>query len=348
AEEDNGPSALQLFVSGDRSQVGKSSICLGLLGALVRHGFPPSSLAYIKPATQCEAEQPVAVWCRRAGIACVGVGPIVFYPGFTREFLKGSVGTSADLLAEAVAAVHRVSRGRRLVVVDGVGYPAVGSICGVSNADVAAALGAAVLLVGRPGVGDAVDSFNLNTCFFESRSITVLGGVFNRLKLDGFYSLASCREAVTAYFAQRRPQQMPYGFVPDIGAGNASAAAMEASGNAGEAAAAAADAGVSSSEPAAPSVDTDGLALAEALIDAVATHVDVARLVRDLEQLSASAAVPTSSLSPPPPPPSEESGQGAASGTSALPRRRNRKEIEADAAAQGATIGTCGVRRGGA
>jgi AAA domain len=54
------------------------------------------------------------------------------------------------------------------VIVDGVGYPSVGSICDLSNAHLAQALGAPVLLVGKSGVGDAVDSFNINTRFFES------------------------------------------------------------------------------------------------------------------------------------------------------------------------------------
>lgn len=79
-------------------------------------------------------------------------------------------------------------------MVDGVGYPAVGSICGVSNGDVAAALDAPVLLVGKSGVGDAVDSYNLNACFFEARGVRVLGGVFNRISTTGYYSLERCRE----------------------------------------------------------------------------------------------------------------------------------------------------------
>lgn len=92
-------------------------------------------------------------------------------------------------------------------MVDGVGYPAVGSIVGVSNADLALALGEGgtgtatatppppILLVGRPGVGDAVDSFNLNATFFRHRGLRVLGAVFNRLPPDGFYALANCKEA---------------------------------------------------------------------------------------------------------------------------------------------------------
>ena len=67
-----------------------------------------------------------------------------------------------------VQAVSELAKGRRVVIVDGVGYPAVGSICGVSNAQIAARLSAPVLLVGPKGVGNAVDSHNLNASYFES------------------------------------------------------------------------------------------------------------------------------------------------------------------------------------
>ena len=84
----DGP-AIRLFVSADKSQVrgayahsdgrmrasnascvhhvcvqcGKTSVCLGLLGALLRAGFRASELAYIKPATQCEEEQLIWRFC---------------------------------------------------------------------------------------------------------------------------------------------------------------------------------------------------------------------------------------------------------------------------------------------
>jgi hypothetical protein len=46
---------------------------------------------------------------------------------------------------------------------------------------VAQALNSPVLLIGKPGVGDAVDSYNLNRIFFESFGVRVLGGIFNKL-----------------------------------------------------------------------------------------------------------------------------------------------------------------------
>ena len=54
---------IRLFIAGDKSQVGKSTVCLGLLGSLLKAGYPASKLAYIKPATQCEEEQLVAKFC---------------------------------------------------------------------------------------------------------------------------------------------------------------------------------------------------------------------------------------------------------------------------------------------
>jgi len=49
----------RVFISGDKSSVGKSTTCLCLLSSLVRLGVSPASIAYIKPVTQCEAEQPI-------------------------------------------------------------------------------------------------------------------------------------------------------------------------------------------------------------------------------------------------------------------------------------------------
>ena len=57
-----------LFVSGDRSSVGKSSLCLSLIASLIELGVKASSISYIKPVTQCEAEQNITRYCRKVGI----------------------------------------------------------------------------------------------------------------------------------------------------------------------------------------------------------------------------------------------------------------------------------------
>ncbi|CAM9155724.1 unnamed protein product, partial [Ectocarpus fasciculatus] len=207
---------LTLLISGDRSSVGKSTFSLFLMASLLQLGFPASSLAYIKPVTQCEAEQPISIFCKKNNISCQGIGPVVFYSGFTRAFLDDTTKSSAELLQDVREAVAHISVGKRVVLVDGVGYPAVGSICGVSNADVAAALNVPVLLVGKSGVGDAVDSFNLNASFFELKGVRVLGTVFNKIPTEGFYSLEASKPYILSYFQKYRRDCEVYGLLPQL------------------------------------------------------------------------------------------------------------------------------------
>jgi hypothetical protein len=239
---DNSGSALRIFVAGDRSSVGKSSVCLGILGSLLspEYGYSASDLAYIKPATQSESTQLIEVYCKSVGITCIPIGPLVYYRGFTRAFLAGETAPTEQLLAECGRAVDQVARGKRVVLVDGVGFPAVGSICGTDNASVSRACGypvfaadgnisdssshnerkpMGVVLVGGSGVGGAVDAFNLNATYFEMKHVPVLGAIFNKLSSeDGFYSLENCKQQVTAYFDQDSHHQAmgrrPFGFVP--------------------------------------------------------------------------------------------------------------------------------------
>lgn len=223
--------ALRIFIAGDRMSVGKTSVCLGIIGSLVRMGYSTESLAYIKPATQNEKPQLIQRYCDRLGIDCVSIGPIVFYRGFTRAFLEGETETSEELLSKVEQAVDKLAEGKRVVIIDGVGFPAVGSICGTDNASVAKASGypstdsamnhrqpAGAVVVGGPGVGSAVDAFNLNSTYFERAKVPVLGAIFNKLSLEGFYSLANCRKAITTYFENNEHQQSlerkAFGFVP--------------------------------------------------------------------------------------------------------------------------------------
>lgn len=205
-----------IFLSGDRSSVGKSSISYGILSSLLYYGVPPDRLAYIKPVTQCEAEQLVTRYCREVGIATEAVSPVVFYKGFTRAFLQGNTDNASILISQVVGSVSMIGQGKTLVVVDGVGYPSVGSICNISNAHVAQALSSPVLLVGKSGVGDAIDSHNINSTYFQSFGVTVLGAVFNKFPLEGFYNIDSCRESISSYFEQFKRDQAVYGYLPQV------------------------------------------------------------------------------------------------------------------------------------
>jgi len=86
-----------------------------------------------------------------------------------RSFLNGEQGTSEQIQSRIATEIDRLSACRRLVLIDGVGFPSVGSVCGVDNVDVAIAASAPVILIGKSGVGGAIDSFNLNAAYFAQR-----------------------------------------------------------------------------------------------------------------------------------------------------------------------------------
>ena len=131
----------------DKSQVGKTSVCLGILGSLLKSGYLPSEIAYIKPATQCEEPQLISS-LQSKGIACNGIVLWSLF-GFTRAFLNGETDSTEKILESIEMAVDEIAKGKRFVVIDGVGYPAVGSICGCSNATIAHRCRAPVVLVGK-------------------------------------------------------------------------------------------------------------------------------------------------------------------------------------------------------
>jgi hypothetical protein len=194
----------------------------------LKMGYPAKSLAYIKPATQSESAQLIQLYCEKHGIECVPIGPLVYYRGFTRAFLAGETESTTALLKSCQQAVDKVARGRRVVLVDGVGFPAVGSICGTDNVAVLCACSypiragvnattmmadnsmvlsrkpMGVVLVGGSGVGGAVDAFHLNACYFEQRQVPVLGAIFNKLSETGFYSLENCKAEISKYFDQQQ------------------------------------------------------------------------------------------------------------------------------------------------
>merc|ERR1712072_1185883 len=132
----------------------------------------------------------------------------------TRSFLDGEQGTSQSHLQKISQTIDELAEGRRVVVVDGVGFPGVGSIVGVDNADVATAARAPVVLIGKSGVGGAIDSFNLNAAYFAYKGVPVLGTILNFGNLEGFSSSENCAHYCRKYFSNNARRECFYGVVP--------------------------------------------------------------------------------------------------------------------------------------
>lgn len=205
-----------LYLVGSVSGAGKSTVALGLLHAL-RQRFESAQLAYIKPATQCESVTLVSKYCVAEGIATVATSPIVFYAGYTQECLDNKKGTAEDRLQIIVDAIHSLSIGKKYVIIDGVGYPSVGHVCGISNGHIAAALHAPVLLIGRAGVGDAIDSTEYMRGYLSHHRAEIFGAAFNNIpKFYGYHKYEDCCKYVTKYFSTANPPLQIYGYIPAL------------------------------------------------------------------------------------------------------------------------------------
>ncbi|MDV7395457.1 AAA family ATPase, partial [Arthrospira platensis SPKY1] len=63
----------------------------------------------------------------------------------------------------------------------GTGHPGVGSVVGLSNADVAHLLGAPVILIVEGGIGNTIDRISLCLSKFQERGVPVLGVIVNKV-----------------------------------------------------------------------------------------------------------------------------------------------------------------------
>lgn len=204
------------------------------------------------------------------------------------------------------------------------GFPGVGSCVGVSNAEVAKAARAPVLLVGKSGVGGAIDAYSLNSAFFAQAQVPVLGGVFNRGATEGFYRWDLCQDKIQTFFGNVRPRERCYGVLPN----NPVLADVR--------------------EKVPDMAAERALELAEVNVEHVCKYVNLEALVLDaamdpwnrrqvpLAQLLGDAAA-KHIVPPPVPAPAPKPTPLRAPATS--PKRKTRAEIEAAAKAKGASGG---------
>jgi dethiobiotin synthetase len=215
-----------VFVAGFGSGAGKSTTCLAILKTLMNGNFSPDEIAYIKPATQCESLTDVTAFCETAGIEAIPLGPVVFRQGFTNSVLSSPDPVSAgnELLRSIRDVVVELRNRKKFVVVDGVGYPSVGACCGLGNARVAAALAIPVLLVGPPGLGDCIDTFDLMMTYFAAKGATVSAAIVNRLADSERHKASDVTPLVERWFVSNHPAVMFLGALPVVprvdGSGN--------------------------------------------------------------------------------------------------------------------------------
>lgn len=178
----------QLYLAATGMNRGKTTVSLGLVAALIDRGL---SVGFIKPVGQRYAvvdgvpadEDAILVRSVFNFPDPLGwMSPVHIPRGFTKAYIGGNV--TEDLGARIRRAHGAVAADRDVLVVEGTGHAGVGSVIDLSNADVAAMLGAPVLIVSEAGVGRPIDEIVLNHALFLRRGVGVVGAVINKVDAD--------------------------------------------------------------------------------------------------------------------------------------------------------------------
>jgi uncharacterized protein len=183
----------QLYLAATGMNRGKTTFALGLFAALRDRGL---DVGFIKPVGQrydvvdgVPADEDAILVRTVFGLPdpLDAMSPVHIPRGFTRAFIAGEV--VQDLPSRIRRGHGIVSEGRNTLLVEGTGHAGVGSVIGLSNADVAAMLQAPALIISEAGVGRPIDEIVLNRALFARHGVEVVGAIVNKVDADAHPSL---------------------------------------------------------------------------------------------------------------------------------------------------------------
>lgn len=177
----------RLFVAATRMNDGKTTVSLGLFGALRSTGL---DVGYIKPVAQriieMQGEQVDedtrlldAIYDVKIPVAAMS--PVAIDANFTRRYLDAPDEMHPLISDRICRAFDRAAFKRDIVIIEGSGHAGVGSVFDCSNAANARMLGAKVVLVAAGGIGKPVDELAMNLALFEKMGVECLGVILNKV-----------------------------------------------------------------------------------------------------------------------------------------------------------------------
>jgi BioD-like phosphotransacetylase family protein len=163
---------------------GKTTAALGLFEGFVRRGLDAGFMKPVGQRTVIDEGVPAdedAVLMR----AVFGLtepysvlSPVHIPRGFTKAYIAGDV---VEDLGARIRQAHATFREREVLLIEGTGHTGVGAVIGLSNAAVAASLGAPAIIISEGGVGRPIDEIVLNAALFARHGVPVAGAIVNKV-----------------------------------------------------------------------------------------------------------------------------------------------------------------------
>lgn len=202
-----------LYIMGYSAGAGKSSIAMGLLKKL-KDVYGSENIVYVKPITQCLHSE-LLKYCGSHKITW-----IEHYVHFDKDYTlmhSNKTKEQKELVKNNIVTnLLKLSNKYKFVVVDGIGFPGVGSCCGISNVELAHAIDAGVLYIAPAGLGMAIDKMFEHIRFIKMYA-AVLGIIFNKYNDNYKYSYDECKERILQFIKESNDKDINtlnvYGFV---------------------------------------------------------------------------------------------------------------------------------------
>ena len=187
-----------LYLAATGQNRGKTTVSLGVMDGFGRRGL---STGFMKPVGQrtiieegVPADEDAVLMKSVFGLAepIARMSPVHIPRGFTQAYIEGRV---VEDLPQRILEAHASFAGDRdILLIEGTGHTGVGAVVGLSNAVVAALLGAPAVIVSEGGVGRPIDEIVLNAALFERHGVRVAGAIVNKVDLDAKPGLARTLE----------------------------------------------------------------------------------------------------------------------------------------------------------
>lgn len=175
----------RIYVAATSQHVGKTTCTLGIFSVLREHGF---NVGYCKPVGQefvdlgdLKVDKDALLFSKMMGFELSADlhSPIIIGSGITAAYLENP--TAFHFRKKILEAAEALDARHDIVVYEGTGHPGVGSVVDLSNADVAKALGAAVIMIVEGGIGSTIDELNVKMALFREQNVPIHGVIVNKV-----------------------------------------------------------------------------------------------------------------------------------------------------------------------
>jgi dethiobiotin synthetase len=182
-----------IFVAATKQHVGKTSSSLALLSGLQKRF---DKVGFIKPVGQqhvpvhsslldktIRVDKDVCLMKEHFNLSHLDyehMSPVIIPQGYTKEYINGKIDHD-DQLQKVLSSFKYVQDKSDVVLMEGTGHCAVGSVVGVNNAQVANMIGADMVLIANGGLGSTFDELELNRVLCQHYNVRIAGVIINKV-----------------------------------------------------------------------------------------------------------------------------------------------------------------------